>query len=225
MSIPGLSALPQVPESALPASVRTGSAKDKEAYRAALGFEQVLLGQLVKSMASTGPLSEGRLRRPGAGRALLRHASPTAASGSATSSTGPHRADFVRGHRQGARMITMLEAELLAHLDAQLASARRLLGLVLEQGKAIRARDVDGVLGKLAEVQTEMGRRGALEQDRAGAAAARRRLARRPRHRGHARAPAARSSPPAPPTRRASAPPSCAACWPRSPASTGSTAR
>ena len=65
-------------------------------------------------------------------------------------------------------MSTMLEAELLAHLDAQLASARRLLGLVLDQGKAIRIRDVDGVLGKLAEVQTEMGRRGGLEQDRAG---------------------------------------------------------
>ena len=65
-------------------------------------------------------------------------------------------------------MSTMLEAELLAHLDAQLASARRLLGLVLEQGKAIRSRDVDGVLGKLADVQTEMGRRGGLEQDRAG---------------------------------------------------------
>jgi hypothetical protein len=65
-------------------------------------------------------------------------------------------------------MTTMLEAELLTHLDAQLNSARRLLGLILEQGKAIRSRDVDGVLGKLAEVQTEMGRRGALEQDRAG---------------------------------------------------------
>ena len=64
-------------------------------------------------------------------------------------------------------MSTMLEAELLAHLDAQLASARRLLGLVLEQGKAIRSRDVDGVLGTLADVQTEMGRRGGLEQDRA----------------------------------------------------------
>jgi FlgN protein len=60
-----------------------------------------------------------------------------------------------------------LEAELLVHLDTQLASARRLLALVLEQGKAIRARDVDGVLGRLADVQTEMGRRGALEQDRA----------------------------------------------------------
>ena len=65
-------------------------------------------------------------------------------------------------------MSTMLEAELLAHLDAQIASARRLLALVLEQGGAIRSRDVDGVLGKLAEIQTEMGRRGALEMERAG---------------------------------------------------------
>ena len=64
MSIPGLSALPQVSESALPASVRTGTAKDKEAYRAALGFEQVLLGQLVKSMAAEGPLSEGPYAGP-----------------------------------------------------------------------------------------------------------------------------------------------------------------
>ena len=64
-------------------------------------------------------------------------------------------------------MSTMLEAELLAHLDAQVASARRLLALVLEQGKAIRERDVDGVLGRLADVQTEMGRRGGLEQERA----------------------------------------------------------
>jgi hypothetical protein len=63
---------------------------------------------------------------------------------------------------------TNLEAELLAHLDAQIASAQRLLALVLEQGKAIRARDVEGVLARLADVQTEMGRRGALEQDRGG---------------------------------------------------------
>jgi hypothetical protein len=62
---------------------------------------------------------------------------------------------------------TVLEAELLVHLDTQIASARRLLGLVLEQGKAIRVRDVDVVLARLADVQTEMGRRGALEQDRA----------------------------------------------------------
>ena len=62
----------------------------------------------------------------------------------------------------------MLEAELLAHLDGQIASARRLLKLVLGQGEAIRARDTEGVLGKLAEIQTEMGRRGALEMERAG---------------------------------------------------------
>ena len=64
-------------------------------------------------------------------------------------------------------MSTALEAELLVHLDAQISSARRLLALVLEQGKAIRKRDVETVLGRLADVQTEMGRRGALEQDRA----------------------------------------------------------
>jgi FlgN protein len=62
---------------------------------------------------------------------------------------------------------TVLEAELLVHLDSQIASARKLLGLVLEQGMAIRARDVDAVLARLADVQTEMGRRGTLEQDRA----------------------------------------------------------
>ena len=60
----------------------------------------------------------------------------------------------------------MLEAELLAHLDGQIASARRLLRLVLGQGEAIRARDTEAVLGKLAEIQTEMGRRGRLEQER-----------------------------------------------------------
>ena len=64
-------------------------------------------------------------------------------------------------------MSTVLEAELLVHLDTQINSAQRLLALVLGQGKAIRARDVDVVLAKLADVQTEMGRRGALEQDRA----------------------------------------------------------
>jgi hypothetical protein len=61
----------------------------------------------------------------------------------------------------------MLEAELLSHLDHQIGSARHLLRLVLAQGAAIRARDVDRVLGKLAEIQTEMGHRGRLEQERA----------------------------------------------------------
>ena len=64
MSVPGLSALPLISEAALPATVRSGSAKDKEAYKAALGFEQVLLGQLVKSMASDGPLAEGPYAAP-----------------------------------------------------------------------------------------------------------------------------------------------------------------
>jgi hypothetical protein len=61
----------------------------------------------------------------------------------------------------------MLEAELLAHLDTQITSAQLLLRLVLAQGEAIRRRDVEAVLMRLTEIQTEMGRRGRLEQDRA----------------------------------------------------------
>ena len=64
-------------------------------------------------------------------------------------------------------MSSVLEAELLVHLDTQINSARRLLGFVLDQGKAIRKRDVEAVLARLTDVQTEMGRRGMLEQDRA----------------------------------------------------------
>jgi hypothetical protein len=56
MSIDGL---PQIPETALPPAVRAGSSADRDAYRAALGFEQVLLGELVKAMVPEGTLTEG----------------------------------------------------------------------------------------------------------------------------------------------------------------------
>jgi hypothetical protein len=56
MSITGL---PQVPSSALPAEVRSGSKGDREAYTAALGFEQILLGQLVGEMLPEGSLTDG----------------------------------------------------------------------------------------------------------------------------------------------------------------------
>jgi hypothetical protein len=56
MSIPGL---PSIPSSALPSEVRNGTKADREAYTAALGFEQILLGQLVGDMMPEGALSEG----------------------------------------------------------------------------------------------------------------------------------------------------------------------
>jgi hypothetical protein len=62
---------------------------------------------------------------------------------------------------------TVLEAELLVHLDTQNNSARHLLKLILAQGSAIRERDTDAVLARLAEIQGEMVRRGSLEQERA----------------------------------------------------------
>jgi hypothetical protein len=45
-----ISGLPSVPATALPAAVRNGSDDDKQAYKAALGFEQVLLNTLVGEM-------------------------------------------------------------------------------------------------------------------------------------------------------------------------------
>ena len=55
---------------------------------------------------------------------------------------------------------------LLDHLERQLASAQRLLQIVLAQRDAIRAQDVEGVLARLSEVQQEMGRRIQLERER-----------------------------------------------------------
>ena len=39
--------------------MRNGSAKDKQAYQAALGFEQLLLGELAKAMADTAQTGGG----------------------------------------------------------------------------------------------------------------------------------------------------------------------
>jgi hypothetical protein len=43
--------LPAIADTLLPRDVRAGSNADKQAYKAALGFEQVLLGELVKEMS------------------------------------------------------------------------------------------------------------------------------------------------------------------------------
>jgi hypothetical protein len=59
-----------------------------------------------------------------------------------------------------------LSAGVLAHLELQLASARRLLGSILAQGAAIRARDVEGVIARLSEVKSEMSLRSSLEEER-----------------------------------------------------------
>ena len=57
-----ISGLPVVADTALPADVRRGTAKDKENYRAALGFEQMLVQQLVQSTVGDdqdNPLAQG----------------------------------------------------------------------------------------------------------------------------------------------------------------------
>jgi hypothetical protein len=69
--------------------------------------------------------------------------------------------------RKGFQRDRALIADVLEHLDAQLASARSLLGVVLEQGAAIRARDVHTVVRLAGILRGEMGRRQMLEEQRA----------------------------------------------------------
>jgi hypothetical protein len=64
------------------------------------------------------------------------------------------------------RTDAQLSSAVLAHLEAQIDSARRLLGSILSQGAAIRARDVEAVLARLSDVKTEMSQRAALEEQR-----------------------------------------------------------
>ncbi len=59
-----------------------------------------------------------------------------------------------------------LASDVLAHLNAQIASARSLLEVVLEQGAAIRARDVHTVVRLAGILRGEMGRRQLLEEER-----------------------------------------------------------
>ncbi|HXA55180.1 MAG TPA: flagellar export chaperone FlgN [Solirubrobacteraceae bacterium] len=60
-----------------------------------------------------------------------------------------------------------MSAEVLAHLDAQIASVGRLLEIVLEQGAAIRARDVHTVVRLAGLLHGELTRRAQIEQTRA----------------------------------------------------------
>jgi Rod binding domain-containing protein len=54
------SAIPPIDQATLPADIRKGSAADKKAYTAALGFERMLLGELTKQMADTAkPADDG----------------------------------------------------------------------------------------------------------------------------------------------------------------------
>jgi hypothetical protein len=55
---------------------------------------------------------------------------------------------------------------LIEHLERQLQSSRRMLGIVLAQGEAIRRQDVEGVLARLGDVQAEMVKRAQIERER-----------------------------------------------------------
>jgi hypothetical protein len=60
----------------------------------------------------------------------------------------------------------VLTRDVLAHLDAQLVAARRLLGVVLDQGASIRKRDVRTVVALTGVLQAELHHRQQLENER-----------------------------------------------------------
>jgi hypothetical protein len=61
----------------------------------------------------------------------------------------------------------LLAEDVLGHLDEQLVAARRLLQLVLDQGSAIRNREVPKVVALTGMLQAELQRRQLLEAERA----------------------------------------------------------
>jgi hypothetical protein len=74
-------------------------------------------------------------------------------------------------HADDLQMNTIVEtdplaSDVLAHLDAQIASVQRLLGIVLEQGAAIRARDVHTVVRFAGLLHGELARRRQIEETR-----------------------------------------------------------
>ena len=155
-------------------------------------------------MTEGSALGELAVRRRRPGRLHRRARRRRRASASRPSST-PRCAGGRRGREaegRGRRMNPMFEAELLAHLDEQIASARRLLELVLAQGEAIRARDVEA---RARPPRRHPDRDGPPRPARAGprraAALGRRRAGRRPGRRSRSSS-SAGSSPPRPPARR-----------------------
>lgn len=64
------------------------------------------------------------------------------------------------------RVDPALTAEILTHLNTQLASARRMLAVVLEQATAIRQRAIPNIVRLAGALQAEMHRREVIEIER-----------------------------------------------------------
>lgn len=61
----------------------------------------------------------------------------------------------------------LLTNDVIAHLDAQIASTARLLETVMAQHAAIVERDIDGVVHQVSAFQAEFQRRARIEDERA----------------------------------------------------------
>jgi len=64
------------------------------------------------------------------------------------------------------RIDAVLTGDVVAHLNTQMASARRMLAIVLEQATAIRQRSVPNIVRLAGALQAEIHRREAIELER-----------------------------------------------------------
>lgn len=69
-------------------------------------------------------------------------------------------------HGSALPVDSLLTNDVLAHLDAQIASVARLLEIALAQAAAIRERDVDAVVRQITAFQAEIERRTRIEDER-----------------------------------------------------------
>jgi Rod binding domain-containing protein len=82
MSVSGIDSLPTVDRALLPADIRRASKEDQQAFRAALGFEQALLSEMLRSVDTLG--AAGGEEAPAAYREML----PTTLAESVTAQGG-----------------------------------------------------------------------------------------------------------------------------------------
>ena len=88
--------LPPINEAALPDDVRKGSKAQKQAYQAALGFEQVLVQQLAQSMMSSADgADDSSDGSDGATSTLYQQMLPDQLASAVTSSGGTGLADQI----------------------------------------------------------------------------------------------------------------------------------
>ena len=155
--------LPPIDTNLLPVDVRSAGPEATQLYSAALQFERMLVEQLTSQLSSTVEAADTDGEGAGAQASFVRGMLPGALADGVTSAGGIGLASqpLPELPGPGTEMTALLE-----HLDRQIVSSQRLLQSVLAQSDAIRDQDIEGLLARLGDIQSEMASRVSLEQER-----------------------------------------------------------